>query len=41
MYLLLIEAEIIDASSTAYSQAGGEQPGTQINTKVAQFFREG
>lgn len=41
LYLLFIYAEIINANSTANSQASGQEPGTQINPKVLQLFREG
>lgn len=41
MYLLFILAEIIDASSAANSQAGGEKPGTEMNPEVLQLLGEG
>lgn len=41
VYLLFILAEIIDASSTANSQASGEEPETKMNPEVLQLLREG
>lgn len=38
--LCFIEAEKIDTGAAAKSQAGREEPGGQVNTKVAQFFRD-
>lgn len=40
-HLLLILAEEIDAGSTAKGQAGGEEPGTQMNPEMLHLFREG